>query len=380
MQRILGGFALLCFLTSSAVFAEVPKPLRKPQIETAKTADKTPEPPVEYDLVPEPQKEDQAAAEDKEEVAATLTEEETEDEKEEKKENPPVSYDLPDYKKNDKRVIGTAFLHEIGEEDTLMDIARYYEMGYVEMKSANPGVDSWTPERGKKILIPQRNLLPRAEHKGLIVNLGEMRLYYFKDDGSVVTYPIGIGREGLQTPLGKTTIIKKLKRPSWYPTERMRKEKPGLPKRVRTGPANPLGDRALYLGWPTFLIHGTNKPWGIGRRVSSGCIRMYPENIRSLFSAVPVETKVSVVDQPIKLAWLEDGFYIEAHPSRAQSDNIEMNGEISDALLDKEIPDDLKAFIEKAAGNKKDALDWKAIAEVIKERRGYPIKILGQDT
>lgn len=296
----------------------------------------------------------------------------------------PVSYDMPFYTKDDAVVMGKIKTHIAGEEDTLMDIARAYGLGYVSLRAANPGVDAWAPLPGREITIPARRILPRAPQEGIVINLGEMRLYYFPGDGSVETFPIGIGREGLQTPTGTTKIVRKLVKPSWYPTERMREEKPGLPERVRSGPANPLGDYALYLGWPTFLIHGTNKPWGIGRRVSSGCIRMYPEDIKLLYPRVETGVKVTVVDQPVKLAFLEDGLYMQAHPTRRQSDELESAGVISKDLLDKDIPPELKTFIEKIitqhGGYENDAPDWDKVLEVLQARSGIPVKILGEQT
>lgn len=319
------------------------------------------------DDAPPAVQDDLAAAEEKEEIADT-----------------PVSYDLPFYGKDDKLVMGQVKTHITGEEDTLMDIARAYGLGYVALRAANPGVDAWAPLPGGKITIPARRILPRAPQEGIVINLGEMRLYYFPGDGSVESFPIGIGREGLQTPTGTTKIVKKLEKPSWYPTARMREENPGLPERVRAGPANPLGDYALYLGWPTFLIHGTNKPWGIGRRVSSGCIRMYPEDIKLLYPRAETGIKVTVVDQPVKLAFLEDGLYMQAYPTRRQSDALESAGVIPKDLLDKDIPAELKSFIEKIitqhGGYETGAIDWDDVLEVLKTRSGIPVKILGEQT
>jgi len=310
---------------------------------------------------------DLAAAEEKEEVVDT-----------------PISYDMPFYGKDDTVVMGKIKTHITGEEDTLMDIARAYGLGYVALRAVNRGVDAWAPLPGSEITIPAMRLLPRAPQQGIVINLGEMRLFYFPGDGSVESFPIGIGREGLQTPTGGTKIVKKLVRPSWYPTDRMREEKPGLPERVRSGPSNPLGEYALYLGWPTFLIHGTNKPWGIGRRVSSGCIRMYPEDIKLLYTRAELDMKVTVVDQPVKLAFLKDGLYMQAHPTRPQSDELENAGVIPKELVDKDIPAELKTFIEKIitqhGGYQKDALDWDKVLEVLKARSGIPVKILGEQT
>ena len=162
-------------------------------------------------------------------------------------------------------------------------------------------------------MLPTVHLLPDAAPEGIIINLADMRLYYFAEPGGPMqSFPIGIGREGLLTPLGSTKVVRKNKDPTWRPTPRMRAENPELPEAVPAGPDNPLGNRAMYLGWPQYLIHGTNKPLGIGRRTSSGCVRMYPEDVEYLFDRIAVGTKVTVVDQPIKLSWIDDALYIEA--------------------------------------------------------------------
>ena len=162
-------------------------------------------------------------------------------------------------------------------QDTLPELARKFGLGYVEMVAANPGTDPWLPGEGTDIVLPTVHLMPDARPEGIIINLADMRLYFFeKPDAPPRSYPIGIGRDGLTTPTGTTEIVRKTKDPIWHPTERMRSENPELPEAVPPGPDNPMGARAMYMGWPLYAIHGTNKPWGVGRRVSSGCIRMIP--------------------------------------------------------------------------------------------------------
>jgi L,D-transpeptidase ErfK/SrfK len=256
-------------------------------------------------------------------------------------------------------------------EDTLLDVARRFNLGYVEMVSANPGVDPWVPGEGADVVLPTVHLLPDAPPEGIVINLSDMRLYYFDaPDKAPRSYPIGIGRDGLKTPIGTTAVARKQENPSWRPTERMRAEKPHLPEVVLPGPDNPLGNRAMYLGWPQYLIHGTNKPWGIGRRVSSGCIRMYPEAVEELYELVAVGTKVTVVDQPIKVGWIEGELYMEAHTTQTQSDQIEIEGRF-DAVLPSHVVDDVLA----AAGAEAHRLDWSRIRRATIERRGYPIRI-----
>lgn len=281
--------------------------------------------------------------------------------------------DLPAYPKGAKIMSGEMQTYTISEEDTLLDIARHFSLGYVELRAANPEIDPWAPMPGETMVIPSMRLLPRAKQEGILVNLGEMRLYYFKEPGKPpLSYPLGIGREGLETPTGETRILRKTAGPVWRPTERMRKEKTWLPVAVPAGPANPLGTHALYLGFPQVLIHGSNKPWGIGRRVSSGCMRMYPEDIIKMFNMTPIGTKVTVVNQPIKIGWYKGGLYLEANPSMLQSNEIEIDGTHTPKPLD----DGLKNFIKKVAGKSAKNIDWTTVKKTVRERRGYPVQIV----
>jgi L,D-transpeptidase ErfK/SrfK len=256
-------------------------------------------------------------------------------------------------------------------EDTLLDVARRFKLGYVEVVAANPGTDPWVPGEGTNVVLPTVHLMPDAEPEGIIVNLADMRLYYFAEPGGPMqSFPIGIGRDGLTTPLGSTQVVRKQKDPTWRPTARMRAENPELPQAVPAGPDNPLGNRAMYLGWPQYLIHGTNKPLGIGRRTSSGCVRMYPEDVEYLYDRVKVGTKVTVVDQPIKLSWIDGELYIEAHPTQKQSDQIEESGKF-EPILDSSVVDQVLAV----ASAEAPMLDWSRIRQATIERRGYPIRI-----
>jgi L,D-transpeptidase ErfK/SrfK len=279
---------------------------------------------------------------------------------------------LPKYPEGARTATGKMQTYAMGEEDTLIDVARYYHLGYIEARAANLRMDPWTPVPGEEAVIPTFKLLPRAPQKGIVVNLAQMRLYYFKDPKKEpLTFPIGIGREGLQTPTGETRIVRKAAGPTWFPTERMREEKPYLPAAVTAGPSNPLGTHALYLGWPTFLIHGSNKPWAIGRRVSSGCMRMYPEDIVELYKMAPVGTKVTVVDQPILVGWVGDDLYLEANPSKTQGNDIEIEGEYTV----KELDDALRQMIINAAAVKAEMIDWEIVKKAVEERAGYPVPI-----
>lgn len=283
-----------------------------------------------------------------------------------------LAYGTAAYAAYDKPYVGDMATYTARYEDTLVHIARDYGLGYVEIRSANPGVDPWIPGKDREITLPLRHLLPDSPHEGIVINLPEMRLYaYVNKEKAPVTYPLGIGRDGLETPTGQTSIVRKVAGPSWRPTERMRKEKPELPEIVPAGPENPLGTHALYLGWPEYAVHGTNRPFGIGRRVSSGCIRLYPEDIKSLYQKIEPGTPVYVVDQPVKAAWIEGTLYIEAHADMAQAQEMEETGQISTtSLFDSDL-----ARIMKSAGKDESLVDWALVRNVIRERKGYPVAV-----
>ncbi len=268
--------------------------------------------------------------------------------------------------------VGDMVKYRAKYEDTFIHLARDYKLGYVEMRAANPNVDPWLPGAGTTLTLPTRHILPDAPHEGIVINLPEMRLYAFiNGDAPPTTFPLGVGREGLETPVGSTTVVRKKAGPTWRPTPRMRSEDPLLKAVYPPGPDNPLGTHAIYLGWPTYAIHGTNRPFGIGRRISSGCIRMYPEDISRFFEMIPVGTKVTVVDHAVKLAWIEDKLYIEAHPSLEHSLEMEETARIAAPKLSEE---DMERII-KIAGEHKDKIRWAAVRTAIRERKGYPIYI-----
>ncbi len=223
-------------------------------------------------------------------------------------------------------IVGKISVVNVAEGETLIDIAREHGLGYQELVDANRHLDPWLPPTGAKVLLPTRYVLPSAPRSGIIVNIAEMRLYYYpppvadesgNESGVVLTFPIGIGEEGYSTPLGITRIIAKAEDPPWVVPASIRAEyeRAGtpLPAVVPPGPDNPLGRHSLRLGWSSYLIHGTNKAFGIGMRVSHGCIRMYPEHVERLFRMVPVSTPVWIIDQPNKLGREDGHLYLEAH-------------------------------------------------------------------
>ena len=223
----------------------------------------------------------------------------------------------------DVDLVGQIRYTHASRDETLLDIARLYDLGQNEILLANPKVDRWLPEEGVRVVLPSRYILPRAKRRGLVLNVPEMRLYFFPKRTSgaqqlVITHPVSIGRMDWKTPLGHTRVVSKQKDPAWRPPQSLKDEAAAdgesLPDLVPPGPDNPLGRYAMRLGLPGYLIHSTNKPYGVGMRVTHGCVRMYPEDIEPLFDKVPVNTRVQIVNQPIKLGWLADTLFIEVHP------------------------------------------------------------------
>jgi L,D-transpeptidase ErfK/SrfK len=279
----------------------------------------------------------------------------------------PVSFALAEIPES----VGQLQTYTTTVDDSLLDLARQYDVGYVEMIAANPNVDPWYPGSGTKIVLPTMHLLPNAPHEGIVVNLAEMRLYYFPEkDGIPQTYPIGIGDEGTTTPNGQTRIVRKMANPTWYRTKGEIAEKPWAPKIVPPGPDNPLGLFALYLGWPAVLIHGTDDWRRVGRRDSRGCMGVYPEDIEKLFHEVPIGTKVTVVNQPVKFAWTDGELYMEVHPTAHQEDQLEV--ENTDDFVD---PTGLMKAVLAAAKDASSRLDWGAIRQAAENRNGIPVAI-----
>jgi L,D-transpeptidase ErfK/SrfK len=216
-------------------------------------------------------------------------------------------------------------------DDTLIDVARRFGLGYEEVVNANPGVDPWLPGEGTVVRLPLRRVLPDAPHEGIVINLPEHRLYYYPaakpgEAKVVISYPISIGKMDWSTPIGLTKIASKIKDPAWYPPESVRNEHAQhgdiLPKVVPAGPDNPLGLFAMRLAIPggAYMIHGTNKPAGVGMQVTHGCMRLYPEDIEELFKSVAVNTPVRIVNQPHKVGWDGGRLFVEVHPPLEETD------------------------------------------------------------
>jgi L,D-transpeptidase ErfK/SrfK len=216
-----------------------------------------------------------------------------------------------------ENVIGYVQTYEVKDRESLIEIARKFDLGYNEIIAANPELDPFVPGNGVSVGIPTSWILPDViTYEGIVINLSEMRLFYFFNllgSRLVMTFPIGIGSEGYDTPVGNFRVIEKTINPSWYVPESIRKEKPYLPKVMPPGSDNPLGSHALRLSLGTILIHGTNKPWGVGRKISHGCIRLYPEDIPRLFQLVSNGAKVTIVRQPIKVGMKGKRVFIEVN-------------------------------------------------------------------
>ena len=220
-------------------------------------------------------------------------------------------------------VIGAVSTIVARHEDTLVDVARRHGLGYEDIVRANPEVNPWLPGAGTEIVLPTRYVLPPGPREGVILNLAEYRMYYYPkpDKGQtavVMTYPISIGRMDWETPIGRTRIISKVRDPAWYPPKSVREEHAAegrpLPNIVPPGPDNPLGRFAMRLDIPGYLIHSTNRPAGVGMRVTHGCIRMFPEDIEHLFEKIDVRTPVRIINEPVKIGWFGDELVMEVHP------------------------------------------------------------------
>jgi L,D-transpeptidase ErfK/SrfK len=269
-------------------------------------------------------------------------------------------------------VVGTDATVTTVYEDTLPDIAHRYSLGYYEIIRANPGIDVWLPGAGKQLTLPGRRILPPGPREGIVVNLPEHRLYYYPkprpgEQPVVITYPVSIGKMDWRTPLGETRVIAKVRHPAWYPPESIRKEHAEngdpLPKVIGPGPDNPLGDYALRLaaGHGEYMIHGTNNPTAVGMAVTHGCIRMYPEDVAALFALIPVGTKVRLVNEPVKVAWVDGQLFLEAHPP------VDAEGQSVDPDLQV-----LSEMLDHALGNDTAAIHWDLARATLQAANGMP--------
>ena len=274
----------------------------------------------------------------------------------------------------DEDLIGQAGQTTSVSEDTLPDIARRYHLGFDEIVAANAGVDTWLPGEGTLVRLPLQRLLPNAPRSGIVVNLPDGRLYFFREDGQhravVETHPISVGKMDWKTPLGVTRVVLKEKNPTWYPPKSVRDshlvDGDVLPEAIPPGPLNPLGAYAMRLGIPggSYLIHGTNLPVGVGMQITHGCIRLYPEDIETLFKEVAVGTPVRIVNQRIKTGWSGGVLYLEVHHP--------LDG------TDPKYVEDLTGLtraIVAATSSRRVIVDWDAAERVFNEQKGEPVRI-----
>ncbi len=302
---------------------------------------------------------------------------------------PAEQFELPP---DDNDVVGALTVVAARAEETLLDIARRHGLGYEDIVRANPKVDTWLPGEGTEVLLPTRYVLPPGSRKGVILNLAEYRMYYFPEpqDGEpavVMTYPMSIGRMDWETPLGLTRIVSKVRNPTWYPPESVRAEHAAdgdpLPRIVPPGPKNPLGAFAMRLGLPGYLIHSTNRPAGVGMRVTHGCIRMFPEDIRFLFDQVSVNTPVRIINEPVKVGWHGDELVMEVHRALDIAPFETNSGEITNEML----PEDslvqperniLTALTEQfvaATNARAGELDWERAEDLLERADGIPVPV-----
>lgn len=232
---------------------------------------------------------------------------------------------------NGDSVVGKVQWTQSKPGDDFSILGRRYGVGYYELVEANPGVDPALPQPNTLVVIPTKFIVPNVPHVGIVLNVAEMRVYYFPPHSNqVITYPVGIGRsKDWGTPVGTTIIVSKVKNPTWIPPEDIREWHKAtfgndLPASIPPGPDNPLGSFVLHLGkgFPQVYLHGTNDPASIGRRTSSGCVHLWPEDIKALFSMVHVGTPVRVINDPYKAGWLNDKVYLESHVPLEEDQNI----------------------------------------------------------
>jgi L,D-transpeptidase ErfK/SrfK len=288
----------------------------------------------------------------------------------------PVPEGVPDEKierndfsaAKDDEVIGQLAFIRARKGDTLPDIARHFSLGISQLSEANPGVDIWVPGAEERIVLPLSHILPDSPRKGIVINLAEMRLFQFKGDSrllAVSTYPIGIGSAERPSPQGQMYVQHKTIRPTWHVpasiAEDHRKKGDPLPPEVLPGPLNPLGEYALYLSKPTYLVHGTNKPYSIGLNATNGCIRLYPEDVKRLYANTPVNTPVIIVNQPYLIGQHDGAVYLEVHAPSGERDAAEL--------------EKMYAKLKNIEKRSARPIDWKRVKEALAGARGIPVPI-----
>jgi|HubBroStandDraft_5_1064220.scaffolds.fasta_scaffold44698_3 L,D-transpeptidase ErfK/SrfK len=277
-------------------------------------------------------------------------------------------------------IVGYVQKTTVGKDDTLPDIARRFDVGYEEILTANPGVDPWLPGVGREVVVPTQFILPAAPHEGVVVNVAAMRIFYYPphkkgQPETVYTHPIGIGKVGWKTPEGTTKIVSRQKDPVWVVPKSVREEHQEdgeqLPAKVPAGPDNPLGAYEFRLGWPSYLIHGTNKPYGVGMRSSHGCMRLYPEDIAVFFDLIPIGTKVTVVNQPYLFGWRDGTLYLQAYA--VMEDDSRNWSKDRKRLLAKLLHPKERGKI----AQHDDEIDWQRVGDLAHTPRAVPVPVTG---
>jgi len=261
---------------------------------------------------------------------------------------------------SEQEVMGKVCSRIVKRGESLIEMARDYDLGFNQMEEANPGLDPFVPAPGATVTIPTAWIVPRAATPGtLVINLSEMRLYLFPAvPGAPMSFPVGVGSEGWTTPIGSFTIVKKQENPAWHPPTSIRRENPDLPETVAPGPDNPLGTHALRLSRGSVLIHGTNTPFCVGRKASHGCLRLYPEDIPNLYDRVPLGTRVAIVREPVKVGLRDGRVYVEVH---ADTDSrIDLLAEANRLLVGRGVLD---------------RIDPRKLKAAVTERKGYPVDV-----
>ena len=277
-----------------------------------------------------------------------------------------VTYEIP----ANSNIIGATTTTTVAKKDTLFSIAHQFDMGMFEMLEANANIKAKKLTPGMQLIIPSEYILPSGPREGIVLNLAELRLYFYLPNSNLVaTYPVGIGKIGWKTPIGSTKITNKRERPTWHPPESIRAayEAKGitLPEFIPPGPKNPLGNYAINLAWDGYLIHGTNQPASVGLRSSSGCIRMYAKDIAELFAQIAKDTPVRFVHEPFKIGSKNQKIYLEAH--KPLSEPYYDDGEDDLVTIKKEI--------ENIINTRPATIDWGSTTKEMQHPFGYPMPI-----
>ena len=283
---------------------------------------------------------------------------------------------------NNKRLIGEQKIHKVLKGDYFQKIAEQYDVGFLALMAANPNIDPFLPTVGSEVIIPSAMLLPYVKHEGIVINLPELRLYYFLPEKNIVhVFPVGIGRQGLETPKLISYIGSKRENPTWRPTKAARERYfnehgKEMVREVPAGPDNPFGKYALRIGKSEYLIHGTNQRFGVGMRASSGCIRMFDNDIKWLFDNIPLNTKVRIIDQPVKMSY-ENGEkqLIEIHSPLSSISKVSTSGEVANtvSINNNNHPSSVTQAIKEFVGDSD--VYWEKLAPIIKKQRGLIIEL-----